>query len=76
MIKRWNVPSIQTQIQSAMFECSNPYNDGFIAWPIKQDLYQIKWAVEEALSRCPEFAPESEFLKEHEQEQLLKLLKT
>ena len=76
MIKRWNVQQIQNQIQAAMFECTSPYNDGFTTWPIKQELYQIKWAVEEALRRCPEFAPEAEFLKEHEQEQLLKLLKT
>lgn len=75
MIKRWNVAEIRNQIQSAMFECTNPYNDGFTTWPIKQDLYQIKWAIEQALEQCPTFAPEEQFLKEHEQERLLEILK-
>lgn len=75
MIKRWNVQEIQNQISSAMYECTSPYNDGFTAWGVKQDLYRIKWAIDRALDRCPEFTPEPEWLKEQEQLRLIEILK-
>lgn len=75
MIKRWNVETIQNQISAAMYECTNPRNDGFTAWGIKQDLYKIKWALDRALERCPDFAPEAEWIKEQEQLRLLEILK-
>jgi hypothetical protein len=48
--------------------------DGFSTWPIKQDLYQIKWAVDAALKDCPNYSGEAEWLKEQEQRQLIKIL--
>jgi hypothetical protein len=50
-------------------------NDGFIAWGAKQDLYRLKWIIEDALRRCPDFSPEKEWLKEQEQERIIKILK-
>ncbi len=64
------------QIRSAAAECSNPRNDGFIAWGVKQDLYQLKWFLEEQIKMCPEFGDtEKEWLKEQEQKKILKYLK-
>lgn len=70
MIKRWSVEEILLQINSMKYTASDPKMDGFTTWPVKQDLYRIKWAVDKALSDCPEYAPEFDFLKEHEKQQM------
>lgn len=74
-IKRWDVADIVQQIQRATAECTDPRNDGFVAWGVKQDLYQIKFMLDEALKRCPEFSPESDWLREQEKQKVIKILK-
>jgi hypothetical protein len=74
-IKNWDVADIARQVNSASGSCRNPYTDGFTGWSIKQDLYQIKWIVDEAIHRCPDFAPEDEWLKEQEQKKIIRILK-
>jgi hypothetical protein len=64
--KRWDTNDILKQINSAGSECSDMRNNGFTAWSIKQDLYKIKWRLEEILGECPTFATEDEFLSERE----------
>ena len=63
--KPMDYTSIQQQIYSAGVELYSPYNDGYNQWAIKQDLYRIKWLVDEILSQSPEFSGEKEFLEEH-----------
>lgn len=65
-IKRWDTNDILVQINRAGAECCDSRNDGFVSWAIKQDLYKIKWQIEEILGLCPKFAPEDEFLAERE----------
>lgn len=73
--KNWNVMDVASQINTMAYECSSSYNDGFVAWGVKQDLYRIKWVLDAALRRCPTFTPEEEFVKKHEHEEILKILK-
>jgi hypothetical protein len=73
--KSWDVPDIARQINILAYEANSPYNTGFIGWGCKQDLYRIKWMVEDALKRCGTYELEEEFLKRHEQEEIIKLLK-
>jgi hypothetical protein len=70
MIKHWNVEDIQRQISSMQYAATDPNMTGWVTWPVKQDLYKVKWAVDAALAKCPEFEPEHEFLKEHEKQQM------
>jgi hypothetical protein len=70
-----DVGSIVQQINAAAYECSSPYNDGFVSWGTKQDLYRIKFILDEALKRCPEFAPEQDWLKEQEKKKVIRILK-
>lgn len=63
------------QIRAASNECTNVRTDGFVAWCIKQDLYRLKWLIEEELKKCPEFSPELEWLKSQEQQKLIRILK-
>lgn len=74
-VKRWSVENISNQISSAVAECVDPYHDGYVTWGIKQDLYRIKWLIDDALKRCPNYAPEEEWLKKHEREQIIEILK-
>jgi hypothetical protein len=74
-IKKWSVEDIARQINHAYYTCSDPRQDGFTTWGIKQDLYQIKWLIDEAIKKCPDFAPEAEWLREQEQKKIIKILK-
>jgi hypothetical protein len=75
-IKRWSVEDIARQINSATLECTSPYHDGFTAWGVKQDLYQLKILLDDAISRCPNFGDtESEWLREQEKKKVVRILK-
>jgi hypothetical protein len=63
------------EIRLAAYECSSSRIDGFVAWGIKQDLYQVKWLLDDLLKECPTFSPEPEWLREQEQKKILRLLK-
>lgn len=74
-LKQWDVADVARQINTASFECSSPYNDGFYAWGVKQDLYILKWHIEDALSRCPTFDGEEEWVRTQEKEKVIRILK-
>lgn len=66
--------SVSHQIYIAGVELNDHRNDGFVQWEIKKDLYQLKFLVDEILSRSPEFAGESEFLQEQAKKKMWKSL--
>jgi hypothetical protein len=70
-----NVAEILSQVRMTAYECSDMRTDSWIAWGLKQDLYQIKWALDDALRRCPSFSPEEEWLREQEQKRIIEILK-
>jgi hypothetical protein len=72
----YNIIDSYQQIRSAANECSNPRTDGFVAWGVKQDLYQLKWFLDDMIKKCPEFGNvEESWLKQQEQEKIIKILK-
>lgn len=75
LILQYSVEKIVQQINAASYQANDPYMDGFVTFGIKQDLYRIKWATEEALRRCPEYAGEQEWLKEQEKLKVMRILK-
>jgi hypothetical protein len=70
-----NVAEVLSQVRMASYNASDMRTDSWIAWGLKQDLYQIKWALDEAIRRCPVFSPEDEWLKEQEQKRIIEILK-
>ena len=72
--KSWDVASVAQNINAAAYECSSPYNDGFTGFYTKQDMYRMKWLIEDALNRCPTFAGEDEWLREQEKKKVIKIL--
>ena len=75
MIKNWNTNQILAEINKIYWAGTDPRMDGFITWPCKQEMYRIKWAVDDMLSQMSTYAGEDEFLEEHEKELVWKALK-
>ena len=75
--KDWSIENIAQQVRSLSRECSSSYNDGFTAFELKKDLYQIKELVDYALSTSPNFGElEQEWLTGLEQKRIIKILKS
>ena len=67
------IDSITTYIRKMNAEMNSPYNDGFMAWGIKQDF--MKFFIDKILADAPEFAGEDDWLTEQEQKQVMEILK-
>lgn len=75
--KLWDVGGIASQLRSLSSQCANPHNDGFTAFELKKDLYQIKQLVDEALERAPNFGQlEQDWLTEQEKKRIINILKS
>lgn len=65
------------ELYIAGVELHDDRNDGYTQWEIKQDLYRIKWLIDNILSKSPNFDEiEDEFLEKHEKAVLWKELKS
>lgn len=75
--KSWNISDLASQIHSLRRECASPYNDGFTAFELKKELYQLKDIVDQALQEAPNFGQiEEEWLTEQEKKRIIKILKS
>lgn len=75
--KNWEVGDIASQVHSLAREICSPHNDGYTQWHCKQDLYQIKQLVDQALSGSPHFGElEQEWLHAQEKKHIIKILKS
>jgi hypothetical protein len=75
--KAWSIDDVANQLRALSRECSSSYNDGYTAFELKKDLYQIKELVDHALSSSPNFGElEQEWLTEQEQKRIIKILKS
>ena len=76
MIRTWNADQVISECQQMYHGANDPYMTGFVNWPCKQDLYRVKFAVDDMLSKTPKFTGEAEWLLEQEQQQMWKVLKS
>ena len=75
--KSWSIEDVANQLRALSRECNSSYNDGFTAFELKKDLYQIKELVDQALSNSPNFGElEQEWLTNQEQKRIIKILKS
>jgi hypothetical protein len=70
----YNITEAAREINAAAYDATNSRNDGYVAWGAKQDLYRLKWILEDAINRCPTFAPEADWLREQEKKKVVKIL--
>jgi hypothetical protein len=66
--------SVHHQIYLAGVELHSPYNDGYVTFEIKKDLYKIKWLLDEIMADAPKYSGEEEFVKEHDQKKMWRTL--
>ena len=76
MTKDWSVDLVLSQCQRMYHGATDPHMTGFVNWPCKQDLYRVKFAVDEMLKNTSRFSGEDEWLLEQEQQQMWKVLKS
>jgi hypothetical protein len=75
--KSWSIEDVANQLHALSRECSSSYNDGFTAFELKKDLYQIKELVDQALNNSPNFGElEQQWLTTQEQKRIIKILKS
>ena len=74
-VKRYSVPDIMGQIRACAYDMNDMKLDGFVQWGCKQDLYHIKFYLDELIERGHKFAPEQSWLEEQEKERVLRILK-
>ena len=74
MIIDWNVDRVIGECQKMYRGANDPYMTGFVNWPCKQDLYRVKFAVDEMLKNTSGFAGEEEWLEQQEKEKMWKAL--
>jgi len=70
----WDVSQILTDLRRCAAQVSSPYNDGFSAWHCKQDLLQVKYALDQMLKDLPHFADEDEWIEQQQKQQVWKIL--
>jgi hypothetical protein len=67
--------SVHHQIYLAGVELNSPRNDGYTTWPIKQDLYKLKFLLDEIMQTSPTYGDlEQEFLTEESKRQVWHML--
>ena len=76
MIINWDADRVISECQKMYYGANDPYVTGWNNWPCKQDLYRVKFAVEEMLAKTSKFSVEDEWLLEQEQQQMWKVLKS
>ena len=76
MIKNWNAVQVISQCQQMYYGANDPHMTGFVNWPCKQDLYRVKFAVDEMLEKTGRFSGEDEWLLEQEKQKMWKVLKS
>jgi hypothetical protein len=64
MIIKWNVDKIKSDLQQMHVAATDPYMTGFNQWPCKQDLYRVKFYLDELLKHTSKFSGEEEWLEE------------
>jgi len=75
LIIDWDVNKVIAECRKMYRGAIDPYETGFVNWPCKQDLYRVKFAVDEMLKNTSGFADEEEWLREQEAERIIKILK-
>ena len=75
MIIDWNVDRVIDDCQRMYHGANDPYVTGWNNWPCKQDLYRVKFAVDEMLKNTSGFAGEQEWLEQLEKQKVWKALK-
>lgn len=65
---------VESYLQHAMFNATDPRLDGWSTFGYKQNIYRVKFLAEEMLAKCSTYTGEEEWLQEIKTERALKEL--
>jgi hypothetical protein len=74
----FQIPDLDTAYQSirrSLGEIASPYNDGWTASHCKQELFQLKYWLDEQYKHLPTFSGEEQWHHQLEQQKILEILK-
>jgi hypothetical protein len=74
MKQDWDVDNIIQQLRRCNAAVTDSYLTGFVQWPCKQDLYLVKFILDEMLRTAPTFSGEEEWLREQQKKQVWNVL--
>jgi hypothetical protein len=74
MIQDWNADQIIRDLHRCAREMNDRYNDGYVQWHCKQDLYRVKFELDRLLKSSPHFSMEQEWLAEQQKQQVWEIL--
>ena len=60
----WNANHVIAELGKMYRGATDPYVTGWNNWPCKQDLYRVKFAVDDMLAKTTKFSGEDEWLEE------------
>lgn len=66
--------AVYHQIYMTGVEVMSTRNDGFTAWEMKKDLYQLKSMIDLILEQSGKFSGEDEWLAEQEKNKIVRIL--
>jgi hypothetical protein len=70
----WNVNQVISECRKMYHGANDPHMTGWVNWPCKQDLYRVKFAVDEMLKNTGDFIGEQEWLEQQQKEKMWKAL--
>lgn len=70
--KVWSMNEMLQFIRRIKEETNSKRNNTHAQWLCKQDLYKLKWAIEDALLECDTYEDEEKFVKSYQNRNLLK----
>jgi hypothetical protein len=74
MIQDWNADQIIRDLHRCAREMNDHYNDGYVQCHCKQDLYRVKFELDQLLKSSPHFSMEAEWLEQQQKRQVWKIL--
>jgi len=74
MIQDWNADQIIQDLHRCSREMNDHYNDGYVQWHCKQDLYRVKFELDRLLASSPHFSMEQPWLEEQQKQQVWDIL--
>ena len=74
MKTNWDVDKVISECQQMYHGANDPHVTGWNNWPCKQDLYRVKFAVDEMLGKTGSFYGEEEWLEQQQKEKMWKVL--
>lgn len=70
-----DVPYCTSEIRKAIVEMNSFHNDGYVRWGVKQDLYLLKFMLDNVIENAPTFGDtEDNWLKEQSQAKMMQVL--